>query len=991
MHVVDTVEKNLLYNTNYFLTISEFMKKYNICNNLSITIICVNIRSINANLDELLLFLQNDSDFHLDVIVLTETWHDPKNCIYSLPGYKTLYSTTKRNQNDGIIVFAKQHLDIDFHEFNFCEANIIKLIINNIVVPLNLICIYRSPSDIINEFLTRLEAILMSDKDIVDSTMTILLGDININIIGNDNVENNYLDLLSSNGFSSLINVYTRIPAGISKNSCIDHIFVKSNKKKKCLDNIEAGVLQTVFSDHYSTIISIPNVIKEKNKSTTFEFINFKKLIDTFNNVKWTDLYSICDVNEAMDLVYTRIFDAINISKSLRKLNSKTNRLKNWMTSGLLCSVRKKQELSLKTKKHPNNIKLIQYFKKYRNKLNYVIKMAKINYYNDQFQRVSGDPKNTWKLIKNLTNKPNTDNDIIKRLNYNGNIIDAQKEPLTASNHLNMFFSTIGQNLANKIDKCFDEVSDERTPVINFNNFFSVKIHSMEIMNIINHFKDDVACGFDKINVKILKNLAPYIINPLTHIFNLSLRLGIFPDKLKVAIIKPLHKGGDKENMNNYRPISMLSSFSKIFEKIIKARLIDYLENNSLLSKNQYGFRPRRSTEDALYAVTTFISKALDKGDKALGIFLDLAKAFDTVDHSLLIKVFSSYGINGICLNWFKSYLNKRKQITNMNGVLGQVNEVMYGVPQGSILGPILFIMYINSLCDMRVDGKIVVYADDTCLLLSSSNWETLRQKTELNFKKIIKWLNIKKLSLNFNKTMFMVFSINYTLPPFEEITLHDCSIVSNCNCPKINIVKRIKYLGLIFDCNLKWNIHINSLIVKLRSLMFKFHILKHITSSHTLRIVYLSLYQSILQYGMVIWGGASINVLKPLRVQQNSLIRICLKKDNLIGSTSLNYIEFNVLPLELLYKKSAIMFVHKKSDFFFIKQNDKPLGEDRLCNIKVLFTNTSFGQKFINYMGPVIFNALPIDVKKNIFNDQINIKKCINNILSSELRKCLL
>lgn len=180
----------------------------------------------------------------------------------------------------------------------------------------------------------------------------------------------------------------------------------------------------------------------------------------------------------------------------------------------------------------------------------------------------------------------------------------------------------------------------------------------------------------------------------------------------------------------------MLSSFSKIFEKNIKARLIDYLENNRLLSQNQYGFRPRISTEDALYNVTKFISEALDKGDKALGIFLDLAKAFDTVDHRLIIKVFSSYGINGICLNWFKSYLNKRKQITNINGILGQLKEVVYGVPQGSILGPIFFIMYINSLCDMNVDGKIVVYADDTCLLLSSCNWETLRKKTELNFKK---------------------------------------------------------------------------------------------------------------------------------------------------------------------------------------------------------------------------------------------------------------
>jgi len=213
------------------------------------------------------------------------------------------------------------------------------MVINNIIASLNLICIiYRSPSGVINEFLTRLEAILMSDKYVVDKTLTILLGDININIIGNNNVENNYLDLLSSNGISSLTNVFTRTPAGISKSFCIDHIFVKSNKNKKSLYNIEAGVLQTVFSDHYSTIISIPNVIKEKQKSTTFECINIEKLIDNFNYVKWTDLYSIRNVNEAMDFVYTSIFYAINISKRLKILNSKSNRLKNWMISGLLCS-----------------------------------------------------------------------------------------------------------------------------------------------------------------------------------------------------------------------------------------------------------------------------------------------------------------------------------------------------------------------------------------------------------------------------------------------------------------------------------------------------------------------------------------------------------------------------------------------------------------------------------------------------------------------------
>jgi len=230
----------------------------------------------------------------------------------------------------------------------------------------------------INEFLTRLDSILVSDNDIIDKTMSILLGDININIIGNNNVENNYLDLLSSHGFRSLINVYTRTPAGISKNSCIDHIFTKLNKNKKCIDNFEAGVLQTDFSDHYTTILSIPNVITETQIKATFECINFKRLNDILNDVKWTDLYSIFNVNESLDFVYTRIHDATNRSKSLKTINSKSKRLQNWMTSGLLCSVRKKQELSLKIKKHPNNINLIKYYKNYRNKLNNVIKMAKI-------------------------------------------------------------------------------------------------------------------------------------------------------------------------------------------------------------------------------------------------------------------------------------------------------------------------------------------------------------------------------------------------------------------------------------------------------------------------------------------------------------------------------------------------------------------------------------------------------------------------------------
>lgn len=172
MNVIDIIDNNCLYNTNYFFSITEFIKKYNICINQSVLMISVNIRSINANLDELLLFLKNDSYFNIDLIVLTETWHNPENCNYNIPGYNIFYSTKKRNQNDGIIIFAKQHLVIDVHEFDFCEANIIKLSISNYIFPINIICIYRSPSGNINACLTCLEEIIMLDKANHDKIMT---------------------------------------------------------------------------------------------------------------------------------------------------------------------------------------------------------------------------------------------------------------------------------------------------------------------------------------------------------------------------------------------------------------------------------------------------------------------------------------------------------------------------------------------------------------------------------------------------------------------------------------------------------------------------------------------------------------------------------------------------------------------------------------------------------------------------------------------------
>jgi hypothetical protein len=290
-------------------------------------------------------------------------------------------------------------------------------------------------------------------------------------------------------------------------------------------------------------------------------------------------------------------------------------------------------------------------------------------------------------------------------------------------------------------------------------------------------------------------------------------------------VIKPLHKGGDPTNINNYRPISLLSNFSKIFEKIIKSRLIAYLEGNKLLSKNQFGFRPGIGTEEALYNTTTFLYNELDKSNKVIAVFLDLTKAFDTVNHQILLEILRSFGINNNSWNWFRSYIFNRTQIVKIN-ITGNECSIEYGVPQGSVLGPILFNLYVNSICECNLDGLIVAYADDTCLLFSDKSLEGAHSKATVGLNNVNKSLSSRQLTLNNDKTVFMTFSIYKSKTNFNKITIHSCSDKKFCNqdkCKSIKMVSKIQYLGIIFDKNLRWDSHIHNLVGKLRSISYKF------------------------------------------------------------------------------------------------------------------------------------------------------------------------
>ena len=381
------------------------------------------------------------------------------------------------------------------------------------------------------------------------------------------------------------------------------------------------------------------------------------------------------------------------------------------------------------------------------------MKVAEKCHYHDLLVKYSNDMKKSWGVIKSIINK-NQKPHIQGRFKIGENLITTDNELI--SNKYNDFFINIGPTLAKSIPHV------NKSPLNYLGNRLTESIYldpvsENEIGQLIKSLKD-TAAGFDDLNAMCLKISSQFLVKPLTHICNLSLSQGIFPEQLKIANVIPLYKSDDSMLFNNYRPVSVLSVVSKIFEKIIYNRVTTFLEMFQILHGNQYGFRKKSSTHVALL---TFIDKAIhgiENGEYAIGVFLDFSKAFDTVDQKILLDKLDHYGIRGCALSWFRSYLSHRFQYVIYNGSQSSQQLIKCGVPQGSILGPLLFLVYINDLCIVCKSIEPVLFADDTNLFSSGSNASSLQDGVNNDLAIIAEWLKVNKLSLNIKQNTFHVF-----------------------------------------------------------------------------------------------------------------------------------------------------------------------------------------------------------------------------------------
>lgn len=367
-----------------------------------------------------------------------------------------------------------------------------------------------------------------------------------------------------------------------------------------------------------------------------------------------------------------------------------------------------------------------------------------------------------------------------------------------------------------------------------------------------------------------------------------------------------MYKAGDKSKINNFRPISVINNFSKIFEKCLKDRLMDFFICNNILSKNQYGFCNGLSTTDAIYELTKNITDNLDSNNKCLALFLDLAKAFDTVPHDSLLNVLNIYGVRGLALQVFGSYLKDREQMVKIEDELSDPLKVKIGVPQGTVVGPLLFITYINSLTNLNIkNGMVISYADDTAVVFKGQTWEQLRNSTKAGIIKIKNWLDSSKLTLNISKTNYIAFSLTMAnRPDFSSIQFDGLE-------QAIEEVDHTKYLGITIDKHLKWDQHVLRLSNNIRKLIRKFYILREILGKKLLNSVYKALVESLLRYGLVVWGGLSNTCMKQLNVVQNYILKIINRKSKRY-STRLLYSE-EILDVRSLYILCACSLVKKK------------------------------------------------------------------------------
>jgi len=708
-------------------------------NNGKFLVMSLNIQCLNSKFNELRQLVSNMLYHNCapDIICLQETWQIPNIELLSIPNYFPLECLVRHNnvQGGGVGMYFRETVQYRILKeqsvmFDKVYESIFAEVITSSKKKYLIGSIYRpgnhsnmTQSDQFNQFI---ELFANSLSDLTEIYERIyLFGDFNIDILkySVSSQVAEYIDLLFSFGFLQVIAKPTRVTDFSA--TLIDHVLTNSYCK-----TYESVALSAHISDHFPILhflagpsaSSLPKSIEYRDFSE--DAINkFKDSIQRFNWTHVTDTECAQTAYNNFSATFSHLYNTY-FPVLKKKFNKNFHKIEPWMTNGLLISRRQKILLGKAHLKNRTVINL-QCFKDYRNVYNKVVRTAKKLYFEKKLASNQANIKKVWQILYSAVNIKRTKTSNIRDL-----IIDDQlvSDPLHIANFLNNYFANVASKIVSEIEPT-DRPPDSKLPLsANVFSFCNNPVTFSEIKEACDQLQSKTSLDFEGISLYFVKKVICAIATPILHVFRQSLSSGIVPSQFKIAKVVPVFKSGDKTNPDNYRPISLLSSFSKILEKVVSIRLTHFLEKENVLTQFQFGFRTSHSTAHAMVHFLNNISKALNEKKHTIAIFCDLRKAFDTVNHAILLKKLFKMGIRGIELDWFRDYLSNRKQFVFLDGKSSALSDILIG---------------------------------DTTLSASGDDLQQLTDHINTEFQKVCEFFRSNRLSLHPAKTKFMIFTSN--------------------------------------------------------------------------------------------------------------------------------------------------------------------------------------------------------------------------------------
>ena len=721
--------------------------------------------------------------------------------------------------------------------------------------------VYRPPTGAIDSFFTTLTDIILQNS-LLENEMW-LLGDLNIDFLKREDPNTRKLfDFLRLTGLSQRIKLPTRMTGFTS--SCIDHII--SNIENVKISSV--GVLNDVISDHYPVYICIK---KERNrvehmkiKGRTYRKYDKGIFQELLIHENWDVFYASTDPTQLWNFILDIIHKHINIMCPIKFINIRTNSPP-WITQEVVEAINDRNALFSKFHKKDGDVDIAM-ARQARNNTNKLVLNAKSEYIKNALEQNKDDPKKFWRILNNTLLKSEKDSANI--------VFDMGNNQYSSCSDsceiINSHFANVGRNLYAQFDILTNNTIYQQIYGIDTCDD-DIKFCVNDVVKIVKKIDVHKSSGIDYLPTFILKDCFEVIVDQLTYLFNQSLNVGIFPDSWAVATITPIPKTGNKHLVNNWRPISIVPLIGKLMEKLCTNLLNSHLDLNDILCDEQYGFRPKRSTGLAIFNYIKLITEEINRKKIVGTIYLDFAKAFDSINHELLIAKLADMGVHLKLLNLLKNYLGNRKIRTKLNNTVSLTKDLICGVPQGSILGPALFLCYINDLALMvRSTGlNVSLFADDAVIYCSNYDQYFVKQRLERVFSKIITWCKTNFININIDKTKFCIYGTKTRVEDIEFNTLGDLNHqISRCH--------QYCYLGVKLDECLNLKSNFNMVFKKFSHKIYQFGKIKKYINVNTRILIYKQTIMPLVEYvGYMLYMNNNQDVAKLQRLQ-NRALRMC-------------------------------------------------------------------------------------------------------------------